>query len=195
MSSLSHVQIIERFNAKLAPHNVKVQDMTLVVERAIKEQRPELIKSVNLFTVKDTSRAIIIFNTPIIIFNTPGTRAYLPLNVQHGDGPWQFIHSDNFYVPTPSISLDKQIDQSIRLVTGGEECCICMEEIIYDKACDCLQLDCGHVFHLSCMDASLMAGNTDCPLCRSPVVGPFWNGNLYYSCVNLFAASGCRTVR
>ena len=150
-------------NEKLAPHGIKCQDMTLVVERAVEQSRLELVERIYAYAMKNTSRAV-------IIFNTPATRSYLLLLVRRGDGPWQFIHSDNFYVPPNIISLDKQIDSSIQIVTGGEECCICLESIECDEARGCYQLHCGHAFHRSCMDTSLKAGNTDCPLCRAPVM-------------------------
>ena len=68
-------QVVDRFNEKLAPHGIKCQDMTLVVERAVEQKRLELIVRIYEYARKNTSRAV-------IIFNTPATWSYLLLIVR-----------------------------------------------------------------------------------------------------------------
>ncbi|XP_058204160.1 RING-H2 finger protein ATL8-like [Rhododendron vialii] len=79
---------------------------------------------------------------------------------------------------SPSRGLDPKLLETIPVVSysGLEsdvdraECAICLAELEEGESVRLLP-NCRHAFHVACVDRWL-AGHTNCPVCRSPVVAP-----------------------
>jgi hypothetical protein len=50
------------------------------------------------------------------------------------------------------------------------ECSICLNPVRYTRKSK--QLECGHLYHGTCIDHWLSSGGNTCPMCRSEVVKP-----------------------
>ena len=51
------------------------------------------------------------------------------------------------------------------------ECSICLNSVRFTRQSK--RLDCGHLYHASCIDGWLATGGTTCPMCRSRVQPTF----------------------
>eukprot|EP01001_Neometanema_parovale_P000359 NODE_1038_length_1929_cov_115.573643_g987_i0.p1 GENE.NODE_1038_length_1929_cov_115.573643_g987_i0~~NODE_1038_length_1929_cov_115.573643_g987_i0.p1 ORF type:complete len:279 (+),score=17.05 NODE_1038_length_1929_cov_115.573643_g987_i0:92-928(+) len=72
-------------------------------------------------------------------------------------------------------------ERQAKLAFTEHECCICCEAVRLDSGelCD---LECGHVFHKSCVDPWLDQ-NSSCPMCRAKVSVKFNHRRLCMNCL------------
>ena len=160
MMTTNPQKVLSLLNERLAPHGVKCRDMTLVV---VNDPLAYVKVCQNLEAHLD--RAAILFNA------SDNLNKMLTLL---GGGPsaqWMFMHNDNYYCPAAgtSLSLDQQIDNAVKIVTGTDEtCAICLEQFDIDKG-DISETGCGHRFHRECLSPVIGRAHTtwSCPLCRA----------------------------
>ena len=160
MTTANPQKVLSLLNERLAPHGVKCRDMTLVVAND-----PSAQQKVCQNLEAHLDRAAIFFNA------SDHLNKFLTI---FGGGPgaqWIFMHNDNYYCPSAgtSLSLDQQIDNAVKTVTGTDEmCAICLEQFDIDKG-DISEIGCGHRFHHECLSPVIGRPNTSwsCPLCRA----------------------------
>ena len=169
MTAANPQKVLSLLNERLTPHGVKCRDMTLVVASG---SGVEAMAS-NLSRVVDNvhahpDRAAIVFNV------SDALRRCLLLGglTFHPNSPWIFLHRDNTYCPMAGTTLDKQLRNTVMLVTGTDEtCAVCLEGFDIDKG-DLEEIPCGHHFHRYCLhpltNNNRPYTNWQCPLCRAP---------------------------
>ena len=112
MTAANPQKVLSLLNERLAPHGVKCRDMTLVVVND-----PSAHQKVCQNLEAHLDRAA-------IIFNASGHLDFLLTLLGGGPGAqWIFMQNDNFYCPAAgtSLSLDQQIDNAVKTVTGTDE--------------------------------------------------------------------------
>ncbi|EFC38136.1 predicted protein [Naegleria gruberi] len=57
-------------------------------------------------------------------------------------------------------------------ITHQELCSICHENFSHQELKDCRKLECGHIFHLTCISQWMRSGSFTCPFCRRQLLQP-----------------------
>jgi len=95
-------------------------------------------------------------------------KRYLELTCGYGEPYYFKPNSSNSRIPKIPFKIgEKKILFPKYYYRLGEECPICLEEIINERTG--WKTSCGHLFHKKCLRESFLSATENCPFCRGSI--------------------------